>query len=412
MDKLLVIADDFTGALDTGVQFAAVGAATRVVTGADCDWDQMEAVQVLVVDTESRHMMAREAYGAVFRTVRSAMAAGFNYIYKKTDSALRGNVGAELAAVQDGVGEGTVAFLPALPNMDRVTRRGVHYINGVPVAESVFGRDPFEPVRVSSVADIIGQQTAIPVTVHGVGEDGPYPCRGIHVYDAATEEDLRSTARRLREQDRLRVLAGCAGMASVLPELMQLGGGDVPAPALRGDLLTICGSVNPITRAQLDAAERAGALRLTLTPEQKLDPGWAASAEGQAVTAAWAEQIKGAVNAIVECGANDRPTQEHVARLGLSLEQTRQRIAAAMGGVLRRLLDLGVERDLLVTGGDTLLAFMHLTGQDTLIPLGEIQPGVVLSRIRYGGRDFNLMSKSGGFGTETLLADLTAGKNS
>ena len=32
MGKLLLIADDFTGALDTGVQFAARGAATSVVT--------------------------------------------------------------------------------------------------------------------------------------------------------------------------------------------------------------------------------------------------------------------------------------------------------------------------------------------------------------------------------------------
>lgn len=32
---LLIIADDFTGALDTGVQFAAHGIKTRVVVGAD-----------------------------------------------------------------------------------------------------------------------------------------------------------------------------------------------------------------------------------------------------------------------------------------------------------------------------------------------------------------------------------------
>lgn len=32
MIKFLMIADDFTGALDSGVQFAARGARTRVVT--------------------------------------------------------------------------------------------------------------------------------------------------------------------------------------------------------------------------------------------------------------------------------------------------------------------------------------------------------------------------------------------
>ena len=48
MVKLLIIADDFTGALDTGVQFAAGGAETRVVTNTDYDFDSVdENVQVL-----------------------------------------------------------------------------------------------------------------------------------------------------------------------------------------------------------------------------------------------------------------------------------------------------------------------------------------------------------------------------
>ena len=35
---LLIIADDFTGALDTGVQFAAYGAATRVMVKDQVDF--------------------------------------------------------------------------------------------------------------------------------------------------------------------------------------------------------------------------------------------------------------------------------------------------------------------------------------------------------------------------------------
>ena len=90
----------------------------------------------------------------------------------------------------------------------------------------------------------------------------------------------------------------------------------------------------------------------------------------------------------------------------MSGEQTRQRVSAAMGEVLRALLDLGLERTILLTGGDTLLAFMAYIGQDTLAPLGELVPGVVLSQARYRGRTYNLISKSGGFGAQTLLADL------
>ena len=43
---LLIIADDFTGALDTGVQFAAYGAATRVMVKDQVDFASCDA-QVL-----------------------------------------------------------------------------------------------------------------------------------------------------------------------------------------------------------------------------------------------------------------------------------------------------------------------------------------------------------------------------
>ena len=36
----------------------------------------------------------------------------------------------------------------------------------------------------------------------------------------------------------------------------------------------------------------------------------------------------------------------------------------------------------------------------------ELQPGVVLSRIAYGGREYEIISKSGGFGEEDLLVTL------
>ena len=327
MDRLLIVADDITGALDTGVQLGAEGASTLVVTDPDIDMAELANVEVLVVDTETRHVPAAEAYETVRRTVQAAKAAGFGYIYKKTDSALRGNIGAELAGVLDGAGAESMFFLPAFPQIGRVTRDGVQYINGVPVAESVFGKDPFEPVTSSSVADIIGQQTDIPVTVHSAGQTSEARGRGIHVCDAASEQDLRDAAIALAVGGRLHVLAGCAGMASELLGLLELSSGTVPFPLLRGKLLTVCGSVNPITRGQMEAAEQAGALRITLTPAQKLTPGWAATEEGRRTVARWLEQIEGVSNAIVECGPNDEETARYAAEHGLDLEHVRRQIA-------------------------------------------------------------------------------------
>ena len=66
MILLLIIADDFTGALDTGVQFAARGAATSVITDPAFDFAGVNAgVRVLVLDAETRHLAPERAYALV-----------------------------------------------------------------------------------------------------------------------------------------------------------------------------------------------------------------------------------------------------------------------------------------------------------------------------------------------------------
>ena len=50
MERLLIIADDFTGALDTGVQFTDRGAETQVVMDPDVDFSTFDdKVKVIVV---------------------------------------------------------------------------------------------------------------------------------------------------------------------------------------------------------------------------------------------------------------------------------------------------------------------------------------------------------------------------
>ena len=128
MILLLIIADDFTGALDTGVQFAGHGIRTRVVVDPDVDFSAYEA-EVLVVDTETRHLPAAEAYQVVSRLTGRAQAAGVRYIYKKTDSALRGNVGSELAAVLEASQARQLPFLPAF-SPDRARHKGRYPLRG------------------------------------------------------------------------------------------------------------------------------------------------------------------------------------------------------------------------------------------------------------------------------------------
>ncbi len=105
----------FTGALDTGVQLAAHGIPTQVVVG-QADLSGVTAAPCWWWISETRHLSAAKvAVGVVEELTRSAVENGVGCIYKKTDSALRGNIGAELAALLKASGARNFPFLLAFP---------------------------------------------------------------------------------------------------------------------------------------------------------------------------------------------------------------------------------------------------------------------------------------------------------
>lgn len=408
MIRLLIIADDFTGAIDTGVQLAAKGANTRVMTRPDIDLRTVdERVQVLVLDMETRHISARDAYHAVYHIVSQSMEMGIPYIYKKTDSALRGNIGAELSALLDASGVAHLPFLPAFPQIGRTTENGIHYINGVPVDQSVFGDDPFEPVMVSDVTKLIGLQSQASVETVPVGEfhrEG----KQIQVYDALTAEDLVKVGEWLAENGQLQVAAGCAGFGSILPRLIGLEGSTGQLPHLDSRLLVLCGSVNPVTREQLEMAEQNGFVRIRLTPEQKLTPGYFDTEPGKAMLDTMRKVLAGHPHVIIDTndpGGNEA-TMSWAQRHGLSIDDVRMRISSVLGNIMLRLFDSPDLGTLLVTGGDTLLQCMNSVNVYELVPVGELFTGTVLSSFTIRGRTKQVISKSGGFGEPTLLTDL------
>lgn len=418
MVRLLIIADDFTGALDTGVKFASGGAEVRVVTDYDYDFHHTDrAVQVLVMDAETRHISGEEAYRRVYQIAGRAKRAGISCIYKKTDSALRGNIGSELSAVLAAVKSQVLHFFPAFPEMGRTTKNGVHYIDGIPVSQSVFGQDPFEPVTESDISRLLARQSEISVRIVtdgkiATGEAEPL----IAVYDAETTEELETFAKELigrgltgkEETETPIVLAGCAGMAETLPELLGLTGQAPDFPLLVPQFLVACGSVNPITKSQLDFAEKNGFHRIRLTPQQKLEPGFFETETGRAQLLRLARECRDAVCCILD--TNDEPgslgAMSYAAKRGLTVEDVRVRISAALGRLVKLLLDQGVESTLMITGGDCLLGFMNQIHVYEMTPICEMAPGTVLSRFKIDGRSCEVISKSGGFGTENLMVEL------
>ena len=114
MLQLAIIADDLTGALDTGIKFSKMGIRTQVMVGHKFCADELDlSKEVLVVDTETRHVPENEAYARVYKAIKLCIDCNIPCFYKKTDSALRGHIGSEFAALYDVVGK-QISFVPAL----------------------------------------------------------------------------------------------------------------------------------------------------------------------------------------------------------------------------------------------------------------------------------------------------------
>lgn len=403
MIKLLIIADDFTGALDTGIQFVKKGIETQVVIGTQLNPSQLsQTAQVLVVDSETRPMTGQEAHDVVVQIVSQAVDMGVEAIYKKTDSALRGNVGSELAGVLDATSGTRIYCLPAFPGVNRITEKGIHYIDGVKLEDSGFGSDPFDPMTCSYIPEILAKQTDKKVIV--VEKEQEIPEKGdtqeIIVFDAAKNEDIQKRVAQLREAGELRLLAGCAGFAAFLPEALGLTGTYKETIFQTDYFLVTCGSLNPITKNQVEFAQESGFYRRNLLPQEKLFPSYYESEEGHAFLDELAAQIRSVKR--VETDTYDlegrESVAEYTARMGIDSDVIRFSISECYGKIVKYLVEQDLDMTILMTGGDTLMGFMKEIGVNQISPVTEVGQGTVLSRLYWKDRVLQVISKSGGYG--------------
>lgn len=409
MIELLIVADDFTGSLDTGVQFTKKGIKTLVTTSDDIAMDKIDTgVQVLVVDVESRHVSAKVAYERVKKVAAAAKAAGVPHIYKKTDSALRGNIGGELQGVLDAYGEKELYFLPAFPKIGRTTKEGYHYLDGVPIHESVFGQDPFEPVKYSYIPTIIGEQSSSQVTILPAGGAplSPAEKQTIYVLDAQTGEDLAAGGAFLKKNGKLKLLGGCAGFAEFLPEL--LGIETRPQTVTVDDLgmIVVSGSVNQITLDQLNYAKEKGFFSYTFKPVQKLDKSYPASAECAAFLDVIEKEYQKSRRIVLEAVSSREEmnlADEYAEANKIPADDMRNIIANNIGKMVAALMRRNEKTTLVVFGGDTLISIIEHMGCQGIVPITEIAPGVVMARAVGDSHNFNIVTKSGGFGEKDVI---------
>ena len=185
---VLVVADDLSGAAELAGLAAEQGWSAEVNIGLQGAGD----ADFLVVDTQSRSCSPELAVERIERLCRLTAPLRLEWLYKKTDSVLRGNIVPETEALARGYGRERILLVPANPRKGRCLVEGRYQIDGVPLHQTVFARDPEYPRHSDRVFEALGK----PGRYRRVRVERGRPCPddGFLVPDVSSTADIEYRA--------------------------------------------------------------------------------------------------------------------------------------------------------------------------------------------------------------------------
>lgn len=396
-----VIADDLTGACE----LAGIAREGGVNSTVYLDWkDIPETINSIpVLNTDSRHCSPLEASFRVKEAATALRESGCNRFYKKCDSVLRGNIGTELVALLEACDGKRLIYGPAFPSAGRIVRSGQLFVEGIPVAASVFSNDPLSPVNESQVSAIIQKQSGgCPVTEAHLS--AKILSSGIVIFDGESDEDLWKLSFRCGNE---RYFGGPGLFFRVLISAFTLPREAPPFFTLPRDWLVTIGSQHPATLNQLDALMASGAECLQLLPSHLMGhyecfvlPGeWAERAQQawlkyRCVALHTARNVE-EITAYQAVGKSRGMTSEVFSReLTNTLTQASVQLAS------------NPATGMLVCGGETAQSLTRFLRLDSLEALQAPANGVTLLRGKGSTGERLMITKNGAFGSANLLVSL------
>jgi uncharacterized protein YgbK (DUF1537 family) len=378
MRQTWVIADDLTGAADSGVAFARPGQDVRLDLGLTALGD-LHAGGVRIVDTDTRDAVAADVPARLHAVL--ARIGPDDHVLKKVDSLLRGRIAEELRILRDGLPGRLIVVAPAVPAMGRTTSGG--------------------HVRAAAMRDLRIADHLPAHLVHHVGLDavragaigtaaGAARAAGADaiIYDAETDDDLDVLVRVVLAADEPVLWVGAAGLAAALGRA-RFGPDREATPVPSGrTVLVVVGSHTATGRAQVRALAAAGIPSVECRVADLLAMTEPALPAGEGATVV---SLAGDVDPVLRA-------------------QAATALAATCAPAVR-------SADVVVlSGGATARAVLTAAGVTSLRLLGEPVPGAVLSQPCGTGtaHPAHVITKSGSFGDEftlvRLVAAITAGK--
>ena len=333
--SIFVIADDLTGAAEMAGIASSFGLSVSLLTVLPEGERMTNESDVVVVATDMRSSEEHEAVDITRKVVHAL--PGDVLLFKKTDSALRGHIMAEMRTIMEATGKQKALFIPANPSKGRVICQGIYYVNSVPISQTSFSSDPEFPAVTSSLSERFPE-----------AED-----MGVMMPDVSNESDIRKC---LEQVDSCTLLAGAADLFSAL--LFHLGAiqqndkSDFHFPT--EEVLVVCGSTQ--SRPEILPMRKAY-MPLSLY-------------NGEVGAECWMEEVLAqyaAHHALALCIAFHHLTGKEVA----------VRLRETMAAVVKCLVKRYQPKQLVVEGGATAFACCRALGLSHFQDICQLAPGVV-----------------------------------
>jgi D-threonate/D-erythronate kinase len=406
MKKIIMIADDLTGACDAGVQFTQKGFKTVVCFEEEAA-DKIQT-EVIVMDTNSRALSKKDAYRVVKKTVSDLNKEELGLVYKKIDSTLRGNLGAEIDALMDILSFDFAVIAPALPSHGRTTKNGVHYLKEVPVEKTEIANDPKTPVTESTIIKLLSNQSEREAslfpknlfkedmnTVQQQVSDRLKKSVSLFVCDAESEDDLKEIAAVFSSLPYKVLWVGSAGLAEWLPASYE-GSNHRTAIQFKKEsfpVLVVAGSRSGIAKRQVDTLVSSSDIKQVQLSAERLSEKHDRDSEIYKCEVELTNYLK--KNHDVVLYVDQGSSVEKSAELPSLIEACLGKIVAGAGRDIKL-------NGIVLTGGDTAKAICKELGVTGIELIDEIERGLPLSRM-LGGPGCLTVTKAGAFGSDYSL---------
>ena len=402
----LVIADDLTGANDTGVHFLCDTKTVEVIIDAEKQ-DEVplqRKIDTLVINTNTRNVSAEESSRKLSSCVEGYLTYSPKEIYKKIDSTLRGNIGAEIDALMTTSAYKIACVAPAVPRNGRTTVNGICYVNGIALDKTEFANDPFSPVESSNIREIIAKQTTRVIGIltldilrdqlcYALKKTLTMISEGVEIFivDSKTKEDLMK-AKTLFSALEMKVLyVGAAGFFHAISSF-ERGNTQLQRPKVKRALIVI-GSMMETSKQQIEWLLERGLLTKTF------------SVISANVIKEEKEETNRLANKISEEYTLSPIVLLHTDRDISEVTANAQKVGDVLSKVTQMIMIKENIDALIVIGGETALNILKRMGISSLRLVDEILPAVPVAHMSVpcDGDHVIFISKAGSYGDKDVL---------